>query len=274
MVACATFAHYESCYSKDILSRWTFPLVPDDNHPDEYVYEHLRGNKYMPKDNSVILSRTCKVGNNTLIGPSTQVFAGARITTSILGASCSIGVNSVIANSYLFDGVVVGANCYVESSIIGAGVEIGEGSRIAKGSLVADGVRLGPAARLVPFERVSKREGGIQGEDGEDADDEEEESDDDSEIEEAREGVFYLYLSISSFLESPNLSLIPSPDQTLLAANLGKNSNGFVWPRKSARGESEDVDGVESFNSQRLIRLGKSTCPPCSYVTVAECISS
>lgn len=43
--------------SKDILSRWTFPLVPDDNHPGKHVYEHLRGNKYMPKDNSVVLSR-------------------------------------------------------------------------------------------------------------------------------------------------------------------------------------------------------------------------
>ena len=44
--------------SKDILSRWTFPLVPDDNHPGGYAYDHLRGNKYVPKDNSVILSRS------------------------------------------------------------------------------------------------------------------------------------------------------------------------------------------------------------------------
>jgi translation initiation factor eIF-2B subunit epsilon len=43
--------------SKDILSRWTFPLVPDDNHPGGHSYEHLRGNKYIAKDNSVILSR-------------------------------------------------------------------------------------------------------------------------------------------------------------------------------------------------------------------------
>ena len=43
--------------SKDILSRWTFPLVPDDNHPDGQVYEHLRGNRYIAKDNSVVLAR-------------------------------------------------------------------------------------------------------------------------------------------------------------------------------------------------------------------------
>ena len=45
------------CYSKDILSRWTFPLVPDDNHPGGHIYEHTRGNRYIAKDNSVILAR-------------------------------------------------------------------------------------------------------------------------------------------------------------------------------------------------------------------------
>lgn len=44
--------------SKDILSRWTFPLVPDDNHPGGHSYEHLRGNKYIAKGNSVVLSRS------------------------------------------------------------------------------------------------------------------------------------------------------------------------------------------------------------------------
>lgn len=47
---------YSVC-SKDILSRWTFPLVPDDNHPGGHSYEHLRGNKYIAADGSVILSR-------------------------------------------------------------------------------------------------------------------------------------------------------------------------------------------------------------------------
>jgi hypothetical protein len=44
--------------SKDILARWVFPLVPDDNHPAGHVYEHSRGNKYLPKDQSVVLARS------------------------------------------------------------------------------------------------------------------------------------------------------------------------------------------------------------------------
>ena len=52
-----SYSKYRAVHSKDILSRWTFPLVPDDNHPGGHSYEHLRGNKYIAKDNSVSLSR-------------------------------------------------------------------------------------------------------------------------------------------------------------------------------------------------------------------------
>ena len=47
---------YESV-SKDILSRWTFPLVPDDNHPGGHIYELTRGNRYIAKDDTVALAR-------------------------------------------------------------------------------------------------------------------------------------------------------------------------------------------------------------------------
>lgn len=53
-------------FSKDILSRWTFPLVPDDNHPAGHSYEHLRGNKYIAADGSVILSRWVRIDTRDL----------------------------------------------------------------------------------------------------------------------------------------------------------------------------------------------------------------
>ena len=52
--------------SKDILSRWTFPLVPDDNHPGGHIYEHTRGNRYIAKDNSVVLARSVHNPTNKL----------------------------------------------------------------------------------------------------------------------------------------------------------------------------------------------------------------
>ena len=176
--------------------------MPDDNHPAGQAYDHLRGNKYVPKDNSVVLSRsvpnssqgffnlsdnacrTCKIGNNTLLGPSTQVREEAQVTASTIGAHCSIGTATVLRNAYLFDDVTIGPNCVLENCIVGAGVQVGEGSRIARGSLVADGVKLGPGTVLRPFDRVSKQR---QKSNLTTAEDESDEGDDDSELEEAEQ---------------------------------------------------------------------------------------
>ena len=51
------FLIFATEHSKDILSRWTFPLVPDDNHPGGHIYEHTRGNRYIARDNTVVLAR-------------------------------------------------------------------------------------------------------------------------------------------------------------------------------------------------------------------------
>lgn len=193
-------------FSKDILSRWAFPLVPDDSHPGGHIYEYLRGNKYISKDNTVVLARyvpnlsilincilltrlysTCKIGNNTLIGSSTKVLERAQITGSVIGQRCIIGAGAVIRNAYIFDDSVIGSGCVIEHSIIGAGVNIKERSRVERGCLVGDGVTIGPQAVLVPFEKLSKRREKIEKEQDEDGDDE---ADEDSEVEEVEESGF------------------------------------------------------------------------------------
>ncbi|KAI9466261.1 nucleotide-diphospho-sugar transferase [Lactarius psammicola] len=222
--------------TKDILSRWTFPLVPDDNHPGGHPYDHLRGNKYIPKDNSVVLSRTCKIGNNTLIGPSSHVGDDAQVVASTLGARCSVGPDTVLRNAYVFDDVTIGPKCVLESCIVGAGVQVGEGSRIARGSLVADGVKLGSGTVLMPFERVSRRKQKPVPMVGELAEEDEgDEGDADSELEEAEK------------------------NQRLISQNLGPDSDAFVWPRRAVarRGAEEGYENeLENFNNWRLMRLG------------------
>ncbi|KAH9946000.1 nucleotide-diphospho-sugar transferase [Epithele typhae] len=215
--------------SKDILSRWTFPLVPDDNHPGGHLYEHLRGNKYIAKDNSVTLSRTCKVGNNTLIGAGSTVAAHATVHASVVGQRCTIGPGAVLRDAYVFDDTHVGAGCVVEGSIVGAHVRLGDGARVPKGCLIADGVVLGANAKLRTFERVSKRRQAVAAAaSGDEADDEE---DDDSDLEEAE------------------------AQQKDVAEIVGQDSNALVWPRGSPE-EEDELDERESYNNQRLMRMG------------------
>lgn len=104
-----------------------------------------------------ILGRTCKIGNNTLIGSSTHIHDNVEITESVIGQNCVIGAGTVIRRSYIFDGTIIGSQCVIEQSIIGTKVNIKNGTQVHKGSLIGDGVIVGPSAILGPFERLSKR---------------------------------------------------------------------------------------------------------------------
>lgn len=192
-----------SVFSKDILSRWTFPLVPDNNHPGSHEYEHRRGNKYFPPDNSVVLSRyvvlpscrhllidlrTCTVGINTLIGSHSQIFDNAVVTSSVIGRRCKIHPRTKITNSYIFDDTTIEADCVITNSIIGSMVHIKEGTVVKKGCLIADEVVVGPKGLLKEFERVSKRIAKPPAVSG--ADDE----DEDSELEDLNEGQYFVAL--------------------------------------------------------------------------------
>jgi translation initiation factor eIF-2B subunit epsilon len=123
--------------------------------------------------------RTCKVGNNSLVGASTHIYDNAQVTGSIIGQRCTIGPGVTVTNSYIFDDTVIGANTAVERSIIGNHVSIGAKSLINKGCLVGDKVVLGEGAQLRPFERVSTE---LTGDDDDDSDEEGDEMDETGEI--------------------------------------------------------------------------------------------
>lgn len=199
-----------SGHSKDILSRWTFPLVPDGNHPGGHIYEHTRGNRYFPKDGSVVLARcersssffavvlipsrfrTANVGTNTLIGASVKIAEDVTISASVIGPNCTIDSGTTIKNAYIFENTTIGSNCTIQHSIVGAGVVVKDGSVIPKGCLIGDSVVIGPDATLREFERLSMK----QLKDGDTIIDNEDNPDEDgdSDIEEveARE-LYYCY---------------------------------------------------------------------------------
>ncbi|KAG8217822.1 hypothetical protein J3R82DRAFT_5987 [Butyriboletus roseoflavus] len=244
--------------SKDILSRWTFPLVPDDNHPAGHSYDHLRGNKYIAADGSVILSRTCKIGNQSLIGSKSQISDNAQVVASVLGQRCVIGAGSIVRNSYLFDGVVVGPNCVIEYSIVGAGVQIKETSRVERGCLIGDKVTIGPQARMEPFQKLSKKcqddheEDDNEEEDDDDDDDDEEEEeeeaddDDDDEADDEEDE--------SEEEDDSDYDEVEANQDPAALEKLGPESNAIIWPEPKID-EDEDIDAVEHPNNQRLMRI-------------------
>lgn len=81
--------------------------------------------------------------------------SGAHIgPAAVLGAHCSVGSDSAVERSVLFDRVVVGADCTVRDAVLAERVRVGEGARIERGALVGAGAVIAPGAVIEPGVRV------------------------------------------------------------------------------------------------------------------------
>ncbi|XP_014668054.1 PREDICTED: translation initiation factor eIF-2B subunit epsilon-like [Priapulus caudatus] len=132
--------------SKDILSRWTYPLVPDLTEKGSYSYG--RHNIYLHQEN-VTLARGCELSQNVVIGEGSTVGMDTHIANSVIGRNCKIGKDVKIEGAYLWDGVVVGDGCIVARCILADAVQLCERVTIEAGCVVSYGCVVGPH-RVVP----------------------------------------------------------------------------------------------------------------------------
>lgn len=143
--------------SKDVLGRWTYPLVPDSNLVDGQTYKLSRGG--LCKEDGVILARSCKIGKRTVLGRNTSIGDGSTISNSVIGQGCIIGKNVKIENSYIWDNVAIFDGAIINQAIIaneavveqnctiGAGALISFGVKISANTIVKDGARITRAKR-------------------------------------------------------------------------------------------------------------------------------
>lgn len=147
-------SHLYDSVSKDIIGRWTFPIVPDMNLLEDQELTIKRGNRYMGKD--VMLSRSAEIGANTVLGAGVTVGEGTTITRSVIGSNVSIGPNCRIDGAYIWDSVMIEGDSVIESSIIADNVRIRFGTVINRGCMVTSSVSLGPKVNIPSSTRVAK----------------------------------------------------------------------------------------------------------------------
>ena len=80
--------------SYDIINRWTYPMVPDNNFLPNTTYEMSRNSVY--KERRVNLSLSCIIGAETVIGEKTTIGANSYVSNSTIGRNCVIGENVTI----------------------------------------------------------------------------------------------------------------------------------------------------------------------------------
>jgi translation initiation factor eIF-2B subunit epsilon len=147
-------SHLYDSVSKDIIARWTFPIVPDMNLLEDQELTIKRGNRYIGM--GVMLSQSCEIGPNTVLGAGVTVGEGSVITGSVIGSNVSIGPNCRIDGAYIWDGVMIEGDSVIESSIIADRVRIRSGVTINRGCMITSSVSIGPRVVIPANTRVAK----------------------------------------------------------------------------------------------------------------------
>lgn len=142
--------------SKDVLGRWTYPLVPDSNLIEGQTYTLSKGS--ICKEEGVILARSSKIGRKSVLGKDTSVGDGSSISNSIIGRGCIIGKNVKIDSSYIWDNVAIGDGATVEAAIIANEASIGRDCHIRPGALISFGVKIAENMTIKEGQKITRAE--------------------------------------------------------------------------------------------------------------------
>lgn len=154
--------------SRDIIERWTHPLVPDSNWLlsqsmlfsrkgtngiEDAVVKMFRGNVY--KAETVKVDHAATVGPSCYIGSRSNIGAGTTIAHSVIGKNCKIGEKCKLEGCYLFDNCTIGDEVTVLRSILADNVTVHAGATVQPGCVLSFGVVIGKSHKVPSYTRLS-----------------------------------------------------------------------------------------------------------------------
>lgn len=133
--------------TRDVLGRWTFPLVPDSNL--------VSGSSYVTQKDGVCKERDVVFDTDTEIsksvfGSKTTVGSGTRISNSVVGRRCFIGQDVTIEDSYIWDDATIEDGTTITRSVLGGSVAVGKNSKIGAGSVISFDVGISDNISIPP----------------------------------------------------------------------------------------------------------------------------
>lgn len=130
--------------SRDIIERWSFPVVPDIL--EELAYH--RHNVY--RSSTVDLKIDSVLEQNLVIGRNTSIDSGSRIRDSVIGDNCRVGKNVRMNGCYLLDNVVVEDDCVLTQCILSRNVHVKRHCQVPEGCMLGTDCIIGPSITLRP----------------------------------------------------------------------------------------------------------------------------
>ncbi|XP_074321165.1 uncharacterized protein LOC141657730 [Silene latifolia] len=146
------FRSYDTI-SKDIMQRWTYPLVPDVQSFGNSVIKLGRQGTYRASD--IGQSSNAEIGPFTLIGKGSTIGSNSRISNSIIGEKCKIGSNVSIEGSYIWDNVTIEDGCTLKHAIVCDGVLMKAEAVLEPGVILSFKVVIGEHFVVPAYSKVS-----------------------------------------------------------------------------------------------------------------------
>jgi len=140
--------------SKDVVSRWTYPLCPDTNMLPDQSYQLQKGNVY--REDGVVLARSSVVARKSVLGKATSIGEGSVITNSVIGRRCVIGRRVKISGAYIWDDARIGDDTIIDTAIIANEASVGKNCAIGKGALLSFGVNVASGTVVNSNTRVTR----------------------------------------------------------------------------------------------------------------------
>ncbi|ANB13411.1 Gcd6p [Sugiyamaella lignohabitans] len=226
--------------SKDIISRYTYPITPDNNVLEDQTYTYQKGHIY--KEDSVVLAQSCSIGSGTVIGTHTFIGHGTDIRQSVIGRRCKIGSNVKLEGCYLWDDVVIEDGVVAKHAIIANQAVVKQNSIIENGVIIASGCVIGSNRTISANTKLtlSRREDLFDGDDEDDDYDDEDEDED-----EADDGD-----------DEENKSVSAGGSGLGTASIVGQDGKGFLFHESDISDDDEEnidaaVDGL-MYNMDQL----------------------
>lgn len=140
--------------TRDIISRWTYPLCPDSNVLQGQSFRLSKGHVY--REHGVILARSARVVKQCILGQGTVIGEGSVLENCVIGRRCTVGKKVRLQGVYIFDDTKIGDDTCILQAIVGKGVTVGKRCTLEPGSLISDNVTIADAITIARHSRITR----------------------------------------------------------------------------------------------------------------------
>ncbi|KAK3418471.1 hypothetical protein EUGRSUZ_H04421 [Eucalyptus grandis] len=228
--------------SKDIIQRWTYPLVPDVLSLGNSATNLERQGMYRAFE--IGQSRSAQIGPHTVIGTNTTIGSNTKITNSVVGKNCAIGSNVLIEGSYVWDNVTIEDGCELRHAIVCDGVIMKSGSVLKPGVVLSFKVVIGQNFVVPPYSKVSLLKQPTK----QDSDEELEYADNDSDTLDPAATRTMDKLNGDSSLEFSEM-------QDHVSSELGYGGAGYIWSICEGSHEEEWRHSVAPIPPEKVAEI-------------------